>query len=420
MESAISRTFERPYRTLGARLFNGIGRRLRRWGWRRRLSMDDILAAARRRTGLTDWGDERFLEPMRVLLASLEDEARLNPLGRLFMRLNLRHFVGNRLLVRQYLKDHPEALDKPVTRPLFVVGLPRTGTTLLHNLLCQDPTRRAPLFWELLQPAPAPGRRDRRPPVARRLVHFLDRWGAPQLRTVHTLHADGPEECTCLLFNTFVNPAFFLFGDVSGYIDWLRGRGRELLPWAYEEYRTYLQVLQCQGRRAAWVLKSPVHAFALDALLQVFPDACVVQTHRDMNEVLPSACSLFAIMQGLYSDDVDARRLGPAVAESLRMHLDSYTERARDLDSTRVLDVAYRALLADPTGTVRGIYRHFNLDESEAMEQGMRRWLAENPANKHGVHRYDLEQFGLSRQQVERLFGPYQEQFIKPAAGAWV
>lgn len=412
MQSSISRTFERPYRTLGARVFNAVGRRFRRWGWCQRLSMEEILDAARRRTGLTDWGEERFLEPMRVLLASLEDEARLNSLGRLFLRLNFRHFICNRLWVRQYLKDHPEALAEPVSRPLFVVGLPRTGTTLLHNLLCQDPNRRAPLFWEVLQPAPAPDRRDRRPQMARRLVSFLDRWGAPQLKTVHALDADGPEECTCLFFNTFVNPAFFLFGDIPSYIAWLRELGRGLLPWAYEEYRIYLQVLQHQGRRAAWVLKSPVHAFALDALLQVFPDACVVQTHRDMNEVLPSACSLFAIMQGLYSDDVDSRRLGPAVAESLRMHLDSYADTARELDGSRVLDVPYRSLVADPVGTVRNIYHHFGLEMSEAMEQGMTRWLAENPANKHGIHRYDLEQFGLTRQDVERMFGLYQQQFI--------
>ena len=379
--------------------------------------MDEILDVACRRTGLTDWGDERFLEPMRVLLASLEDEARLNSLGRLFLRLNFCHFICNRLWVQQYLKDHPEALAEPVPRPLFVVGLPRTGTTLLHNLLCQDPTRRAPLFWEVLQPAPAPGRRDRRRQMARRLVRFLDRWEAPQLKTVHALDADSPEECTCLFFNTFVNPAFFLFGDVPGYIAWLRGRGRELLPWAYEEYRTYLQVLQHQGRRAAWVLKSPVHAFALDALLQVFPDACVVQTHRDMNEVLPSACSLFAIMQGLYSDDVDGRRLGPTVAESLRMHLDSYAEKARELDVSRVLDMSYRSLVTDPAGTVRTIYHHFGLEMGEAMEQGMHRWLVENPANKHGIHRYDLEQFGLTGQDVERMFGPYQQQFIQAPAG---
>jgi hypothetical protein len=374
--------------------------------------MDEILDAARRRTGLTDWGDERFLGPMRVLLASLEDEARLNSLGRLFLRLNFRHFICNRLWVRQYLKDHAEALAEPVSQPLFVVGLPRTGTTLLHNLLCQDSTRLAPLFWEVLQPAPAPGRRDRRRQMARRLVTFLDRWGAPQLKTVHSLDADAPEECTCLFFNTFVSPAYFLFGDVPSYIAWLRGPGRDLLPWAYEEYRIYLQVLQHQGRRAAWVLKSPVHAFALDALLHVFPDACVVQTHRDMNEVLPSACSLFAIMQGLYSDDVDGRRLGPAVAESLRMHLDSYADKARELDSSRVLDVSYRSLVADPAGTVRSIYHHFGLEMSEAMEQGMTRWLAENPANKHGIHRYDLEQFGLTRQDVERMFGLYQQQFM--------
>jgi hypothetical protein len=422
MKSSSPWTFHRPHRTLGMRLFNSMGRQLRRWGWRRRLSATAVLDSAARWAKLSDWGDERFREPFAALVDSLEEDAGLSPFGRLLTRFNLTHYAANRLRVQHAIKTHPEILEQPVSRPIFVVGLPRTGTTLLHNLLCQQSGCRPLLFWEALQPAADARGKDRRPANARRLLHVLTRWGAPQLRTVHPIDADGPEECTWMLFNTFVTPAFFLNGNVRGYLDWLRERGRELLPWAYGEYRRYLQVLQWGQPRGQWVLKSPVHSFGLEALLEQFPDACVIQTHRDMIKVLPSACSLFAVSQGIYSDDVDCRRLGLQVAHLLRTHLLEPAMKARMENPSRILDVQFRSLVADPIGTVRELGRHFGLEMDETMEQRMRQWLTDNPADKHGVHQYDLEQFGLTPEEVDRLFGDYQEQFShlgeRVAAGA--
>jgi hypothetical protein len=410
MGSRIPRTFQQPYRTFGVRVFNAVGRQLRRWGWRRRLSLQDILDSARRWTKLSDWGDERFQEPLGVLLESLEEDAQLHSVGRLLIRLNCIHFVSNRLRVRRFLKDHPEVLEEPVPRPIFVVGLPRTGTTLLHNLLCQDPGGRPLLLWEALQPAPDADKRDRRRLNAQRFVTLVDRWGAPELKTVHPLNAHGPEECTYLLFNTFLTPAFFLYGPVRGYIDWLHVRGRELLRSCYEQFRTYLQVLQWRSANTYWVLKSPAHSFGLEALLSVFPDARVIQTHRDMNQVVPSACSLFAITQGLYSDDVDPHRLGRDVLRLLGTDLLDRTGSAKKRNPTRVFDIHYPSLVADPIGAVRSAYEFFGTDWDEETEQRMKRWLMRNPVHKHGVHRYDLAQFGLTRSDVESAFGPYQQQ----------
>jgi hypothetical protein len=411
MKSSTPWTFQRPHRTLAMRLYNRIGGRLRRWGWRRRLSVPAVLESAARWAKLSDWGDEGFHEPLRVLIDSLEDDARLNSFGRLMTKFNLVHYAANRLRVRHALKLHPEIVDQPVRRPVFVVGLPRTGTTLLHNLLCQHTGCRPLLLWETLQPAPNASGKDRRRANAGRLAKIVQRWGAPQLRTIHPLDADRPDECTFMLFNTFVTPAFFLNGNVRGYIDYLQEHRRELLPGAYEQYRQYLQILQWGDPAGHWVLKSPAHSFGLEALLERFPDACVIQTHRDMNQVIPSACSLFAVSQGIYSDDVDCRRLGPDVARLLRTQLLEPAIKARAENPARVFDVPYRALVADPVGTVRDIYRHFRLEMDDAMEQRMRQWLVANPSNKHGTHQYDLEQFGLSRADVDRLFGDYQEQF---------
>jgi hypothetical protein len=363
---------------------------------------------------LSDWGDERFREPLQVLVDSVNDEAWLNPFGQFLMKLNLRRFAANRLWVRKYVTLHPDALKQPVPRPVFVVGLPRTGTTLLYNLLCQDASRRALRLWEAMQPAPsvktATGRRDLRPAVARAVVTTLNYWLAPQLRTVHELNADAPEECTDLLCNTFLCPAFLLYAYVPRYIEWVRGRGEELMPWVYEQFRTYLQVLQHQGRSAPWVLKSPALSFALGALLSVFPDACIVQTHRDMKQVVPSTCSLFAIMQGIYSDDVDGRRLGPDIARLLGL-LQENASADQQRHSSRIFQIHYRQLVADSIGAVQSIYRYFALEPATGMEARMRSWLAHNPAHKHGKHQYDLEQFGLTPQDLERIFANYPEQY---------
>lgn len=420
MTPRTGRTFEQPYRTFAAHVFNLTGRQLRQWGWRRRLSMDAILDAARRWTKLTDWGDEHFREPLRILLDSLEDDARLNPLGRLLCRLNCIHLVANRLRLRHFVKTHPQISTQSIRRPMFVVGLPRTGTTLLHNLLSQDPAGRPLLLWEALHPAPAPavaaGKPDRRPLIAQRFVTLATRWGAPQLRTIHPLKADGPEECTFILLSTFVTPAFFLYGDVRGYLEWLRGPGRDYVTRSYEEYRTCLQVLQWRRPPFHWVLKSPAHSFGLEALLTLFPDACVVQTHRDLKKVIPSACSLFAISHGLYSDEVDCRRLGRNAADLLQAHLLDRAALARAKNPARLFDVDYPSLLADPVGTVRDIYHYFGCEITESMVRRMGAWLARNPAHKHGVHQYDLEQFGLTASDIDRSFEAYQQRFAGRSA----
>lgn len=416
MKSPALWTFQHPHRTLGMRAINAIGRQIRRWGWGARLSPRRILDAACWWTKLSDWGDDRFHEPLRVLLESLESEAQLTSLGRLLVGLSCVRYTANRLLTRHFLQIHPEVLAEPLSRPVFVVGLPRTGTTLLHHLLCQDAGVRPLHLWESLQPAPDVrvrfGKPDRRPQRARRFVGVMNRWAAPQLRVVHPLKHHGPEECTHLLLNTFVSPAFFLFGNCPSYLQWLRECGPERLTWCYEQYRLYLQILQWQGPRGRWVLKSPAHAFGLQALVDLFPDACIIRTHRDMNEVIPSACSLFAISHGILSDEVDCRRLGPEVARLFAEYLLDTAQQVRNLQPNRVIDVHYRSLISDPFGTVRAIRTRFGFEGDERWETNARDWLAKNPANKHGKHRYDLEQFGLTGEDLDCLFGPYEAQGV--------
>jgi hypothetical protein len=213
------------------------------------------------------------------------------------------------------------------------------------------------------------------------------------------------------MMNTFRTPFFGQWGVISGYAKWLDGLGLENKLRVYESYRQQLQLLQRGRPSRRWVLKSPIHATGLEALLQVFPDAGVVQTHRDLAEVVPSTCSLFATFRGMYSDNVDLSRLGTHLIQNLVHRSLGVALRVRAAHPGRVCDVVYRDLVRDPTGTVRRIYERFGLPMSADLATNLQDWLAANPQDKHGRHRYSLEQFGLDRAAIDQLFPGYPESF---------
>lgn len=421
MPPAAAPTFQRPYRSVVARAYNAVGRLLRRVGLKRPLSVESMLYRANRATGLWDWGDESFRAPLERLVQSFEEEARLAPLGRTMLRYVCLHHLKARLRLQALLAERPGIQEEQIRRPIFVVGLPRTGTTLLHNLLCQDTRGRPLLLWESLEPVPlassVPGKEDPRIKKARQFVTLTTRYGAPELPAVHPMQAECPEECTYLLFSTFRTPAYALLGDVPGYLDWLRGRDGQDQRACYQEHRRFLQLLQWGRPGWHWVLKSPAHGWGLSALLDTFPDACVIQTHRDMTKVVPSYCSLVALTRGMYSDQVDCRELGKEIHFLHRDLLVPIME-ARAAHPGRVFDLHYRDLLEDPVAAVRSIYRHFDLEMDEAMEKRMRHWASRNPAARHGPHRYSLDQFGLSKADVDGLFADYQQHHGVPAEAA--
>jgi hypothetical protein len=419
MAAATATTFQRPYRHVAVRLFNGAGRLLRGVGLRRPLCAESILQAASRQTGLSDWGsDELFREGLERLIQSLEEECRPTPLGRALIRQACIQHARTRLRLQEWIKKEPSILQEEIRRPLFVVGNPRTGTTLLHNLLCQDRGGRPLLFWEALEPVPEPsfkpGLEDPRIDRARWWVSLTRRYGMPEMESIHPLHPEGPEECTFLLFNTFRTPAFMLLGNVNGYLLWLRERGdRDRLP-VYEEYRRQLQFLQWRRPGRYWILKSPLHLWGLDALLRIFPDARVIQTHRHMSKVIASVCSLQAVSRGMYSDHIDCRSMRGEMWNNY-YDLQEPMTKARAAHPGRVFDLHYRDLVRDPEAAIQSIYEHFEMTPDKGMPERMRHWLAHNPANKRGVHRYDLAQFDLTEADIENVFGSYHEQYgIKP------
>jgi hypothetical protein len=399
----------RPRRLVQA--FNALsklGSKLRLAG--KRITPGRVVRAARRSAGHDDLGGD-VEDPLERLCESFDTEARLSPFGRFGAHGLLVAVVAKRLRIVARLAKHAEIHEEEVRKPLFVIGLPRTGTTLLLNLLAADPAARPLLGWEAFQPVPpkrAPvfSRHDPRLRQFRRAVKMFD-YFSPDLQVVHPIGVDAPEECLPLLMRTLTSWAFLFYADLRSYEEWLWERSRAELEEAYRFYRSQLQFLQRQRRGGHWVLKSPAHQYSIHALARVFPDACIVQTHRHLRHVVPSSCSLLAVARSIMSDEVNARELGRRSLESAEMLLGRMETTRAQVPAERRLDLRYDDLVADPIATVHRIYAYFGYERSEEHDERMRAWLAENPRNKRGVHRYSLEQFGLKPADIDWIGSDY-------------
>lgn len=386
-------TYQRPHRPWPVKVVNTVART-------GRLDADELVGAARRRTGLEDFGAPAVDEPLHLLVDSFERDARLSALGSLLIRRAIVAELSRRLRIVAAL---PGVARTRIERPIFVLGLPRTGTTLLFNLLAQVPGARPLLGWEAFDPLPPPRRWRYR--TALRGLDYM----APDLHSVHELVPDGPQECLQLLSRTVVSWGFLVLGRLSSYERWLWEADRETHAAAYALHRAQLQLLQSRRKGGRWLLKSPAHLNAIPALLDVYPDACIVQTHRDLGEVLPSSCSLFAVGASVLSDAVDPHQVGRDWVERLRRTIDRAAETRASVPAQRFYDVAYRDLMRDPCAVVRRIHEHFGSELPAGAVERMHAYLQANPAGRTGAHRYSLDQFGLDAAQVAALNRDYQE-----------
>ena len=409
MARTIRAVGQRPPRALrAANLVAGCVRRVRpSFG---RLDVDDLCERATVAAGLDDFGSDEFREPLSVLVGSLESDAQLTPAGRLFARGALEHALENRLHLQADWKANPEILDVRIAAPTYVIGLPRTGTTLLQNLLALDPGHRNLLGWEAATPSPPPTAAtyasDPRIAAAARTTRLLD-YLAPEARRLHPVGPTMPTECVTLFVNSCASLETTTINQVWGYLDWCLGA--DYRPH-YDYYHRQLQLLQWRNDRGRWLLKSPAHLFWVDRLIETFPDARIVQTHRDPVEAVLSYCSLAAVLHRIGSDHVDHARLGavwPAVwAEGLER-----SARARDTGALRVFDCHYSALVADPVATVEAISRFFDDECSPTFVSAMRDWLRAHPQHAGGVHTYEASDFGIDLATEHDRFAAYRERF---------
>jgi hypothetical protein len=386
-----------------------------------RLDEASLLARARQRTGLDDFGGEAFRDPLRRLLAAVEHEAALTLLGRVITRADVLRLLENRLRMTDTRARHPEIDAGEIRRPLFVVGLPRTGTSILHELLAQDPANRVPMTWEVMHPWPPPERAtyETDPRILRVERHLagVDRI-IPGFKAMHPMGARLPQECVALTAHDFATMIYHTTHNVPSYQAWLDGAD---LRWVYASHRRQLQYLQWRCPAERWVLKSPGHLWALDALLAEYPDARIIQTHRDPLKVVASLTSLVTLLRSMASDRIDPLEIGVDWTERLAAGLER-TMAVRDggrCDPGQVFDVHFTRLVGNEIDTIRRIYAHFDMALSAEAERRMRRFLADNPKDKHGAHRYDLAAAGLEPAVERRRYAAYQARFgIAPEPGS--
>lgn len=378
------------------------------------LDEDSLIRAARKASGLEEFVDESFREPMRRMIDSLEREGELHPIGRVTIRESLVRALVNRLRLEELSRRHPEIAEIEVRDPVFVVGLQRTGTTMLQRLLTCEPSLRSMPAWEGLNPAPFPERYDNRGRDARiRLAENAEkalRYLSPDLFAIHPVEAEEPEEDIHLLDITFVSPAIDAIARAPSYQRWFCEVDQ--LP-AYRYMKRLIQLLLWQ-RPGRWLGKTPHHLEYLDELFSVFPDARVVITHRDPTRTVASFCSMMAHSRALFSDRSDPREVGQQLrAKAIRAVERSMAARER-LPREAFLDVLYQDVIADPLKEVRRVYDFIGLELTPSTEGRMQQWLHDNRQTKHGVHEYRLEDFGLDRAELDPHFRAYRDRYGVP------
>lgn len=378
------------------------------------MTVEEVISAASAQTGLTDIGDPAVLDGLQRLLTSYATEARFTERGSQMAHADLATYMGVRMKIEGWLKDHPELLDAPIEKPMFVFGLPRTGTTLMINLLNADPARRSFLRWEAYDPIPparaeelSAGRRyDAMQAKTQMALQYM-----PHIAAIHYEEADSPTECQFLMTPSFTSQVYESQADIPGYRNWFLHEA-DYRP-AFRFHKRVLQALQTYvGGR--WTLKNPWHPLYLDALTEVYPDAQLVMTHRDPAEVVGSACSLIKYVRQIYSDDVDLKGIGESFSDTFQIMIDRAIAFKAKHGEKSIHDVQYIDTVRDPIGTVRGIYDAFNEPLTDEAEKAMHSYLDNNPKGKHGKHEYDLAEFGLTAEGVRERFKNYIETYDIP------
>lgn len=374
-------------------------------------SEEALILAAQEKTGLTEFGVGPWREGLGVLLRAYDEEARFSRAGEARARDDLVHVLAARLKVQEAWRREPGCLGGELRQPIFVLGLPRTGTTALHFLLAQDPAHQVLEYWLAASPRSRPPREtwEREPDFLRAALGLRQIYAQdPGLKAIHLMEADGPEECRHLLMQSFLDDSFDSNASVPSYTKWFH---QQDLRSAYERHRDILKLVGSATPERRWVLKYPAHLRNLEAVRAIYPDACFVWTHRDPAQVLPSLCSLVVGYRSLYEDDVDVRAVGAWQLE-MWSELVSAGRRARlAADPACFYDLQFADLLADPVAAARGAYEYFGIEFSAEAERRMQAWHAANPQGKHGGHRYSAEDFGLSQAAIDARFAEYRAAF---------
>ncbi len=366
------------------------------------IDADALLEAAEQSVGAlpkSDFGDPDWRERFRALAAAL-DTAPLHVVGRLLTKQELLRSLRTRLLLCRALDERPSIADERIEAPVIVTGPARSGTSITFELLWLDPTLRAPLAWEALHPVAPP---DAARPAWSECEQELWADVQPEFAAVHELRSDLPVECVTLTAPCFAGPHWPMISQAASPPD---------PALMYDFHRRILQVLQHGAEPRNWLLKTPGHLATLDLLFATYPDAWVVQTHRDPAKTMPSTVSTTALVQWMRTDEVDVEKMAAAIEAVFGFALNQVAERrARGDLPDRFVDVHFRDLLGDPVATLRAAYERMGRPFRDAHADAIRRYLAEKPKGKFGVHAYTPEEWGYTAEGLRARLAPYVEHF---------
>ncbi len=379
------------------------------------LSSESILEeAGRRARNLTDTGEGQFLEGLGRLSESLENEAKLTPIGRMIARERMILSTVNRLNYLEDRRQNPSIAKQEIVAPVVVVGMPRTGSTILHDILAQDPASRAPLTWETMFPSPPPT------PLNFETDPRIDACDAtfpgvdlqiPAFKAMHPMGARLSQECVTMMADTMVSPLFHNQFRVNSYQDWV---DREA-DWSlvYEFHRWQLQHLGSKVMRDRWVLKTGAHLWGLEHLLERYPDARIVFTHRDPVKSMTSYASLTTLVRSMGSDEVDPIEIAEDWTARIKRVLErSISIRAEnDYPKAQFYDMHFQDFVTDQFAVVEQIYEAFGLPMTGEAADRMKAFIVDNPKDKHGIHRYSPDEYGVDPEKIRDSFRPYMERF---------
>lgn len=368
-------------------------------------TIDELHEAATRATGLTDFGDDDYREPLGILLESYRVDAGLTPLGSKMFRFFLKGALIARLLSEASWQANPRYVDVDVTRPIFVTGLPRTGTTALHRLLTADPSHQGLEMWLAEFPQPRPPRDTwAANPVYRQInagleLHHVEN---PEFMGLHYMDAGEVEECWQLLRQSMMSISYESLAYLPSYSRWLAAQ--DWTP-AYARHRRNLQLIGLNDPGKRWVLKNPSHLFALDALMATYPDALVIQTHRAPETIIASMCSLAEHATPGWSTKFTGAAIGEAQLELWSRGLKAFDAARANHNPAQFVDVDFAELRTDPFGTVERVYAALDVEVSPAARAEMERLDEESRSgDRKPQHRYELSDYGLTPAQVAEAF----------------
>lgn len=376
---------------------------------------DDVLKLAQHQTGLTDIDSDSWREGLGILLDEINSSPAFTAHGREHLIGEYVKNLARRLQVHDYIKQHPEVLDTPVERPLFTLGMPRTGTTVISYLLSQDPARRSLLHWECIHPVPpATTETLRTDPRCLALLdeqqQILQFVKEAKMPLPHWEDADGPTECMFIHTQDFKALSWDSYLSTPRYAEWVINEAD--MTTTYEYQKRYLQVLQSKAP-GTWSVKMPSHAVHIDALLSVFPDARLIWAHRDPYKATGSLCNLWKLAKSIVMkpDVMDLDAMGRNATNQMQAHVERPL-RARDrIGDDRFFDMYYHEMMDDPMDVMRRIYDWAGDELTSETEARMHTWLAEHPQNLFAPNTYSLNQYGLDPEALEPVFAEYLRTF---------